>query len=243
MTTTVQKLTTIKNALSSIKAAIIAKGQTPSGDISTFATAIGNIDTGGGSSGTIDVDLTRFRDDTGTEIGTHYMNFMDANDNLYKVILLDARFRLASGQFCSDLHRITNMPSYLSLAESNIWEAKETATQNTQLILNHCSAGGFTSTGCSHCRSCSFTIGGVVYYGQMLNMIELSYVAKHYNEFDTMDTSASSSSSTNFNRSRDIWSSSQYSSALGFYLDTNGTTSAASTDCNHFVCPVLEIPV
>lgn len=42
------KLTTVNSALGDIKAAIIAKGQTPTGNITTYATAIGNI-SGGGS--------------------------------------------------------------------------------------------------------------------------------------------------------------------------------------------------
>ena len=50
MTTIAEKLTTIKNALKAIKNSIIAKGQTPTGDITTYATAIDNIKSGGGSS-------------------------------------------------------------------------------------------------------------------------------------------------------------------------------------------------
>ena len=50
MTTIAEKLTTIKNALTAIKNSIIAKGQTPTGDITTYATAIDNIESGGGSS-------------------------------------------------------------------------------------------------------------------------------------------------------------------------------------------------
>ena len=46
MTTIAEKLTTIKNALTAIKNSIIAKGQTPSGDITTYATAIDNIQSG-----------------------------------------------------------------------------------------------------------------------------------------------------------------------------------------------------
>ena len=42
------KLTTVNSALSDIKSAIIGKGQTPTGNITTYATAIGNI-SGGGS--------------------------------------------------------------------------------------------------------------------------------------------------------------------------------------------------
>ena len=42
------KLTTVNSALADIKSAIIGKGQTPTGNITTYATAIGNI-SGGGS--------------------------------------------------------------------------------------------------------------------------------------------------------------------------------------------------
>lgn len=48
MTTIAEKLTTIDTALGNIKTAIINKGQTPSGDITTYATAINNISGGGG---------------------------------------------------------------------------------------------------------------------------------------------------------------------------------------------------
>lgn len=42
------KLTTVNSALADIKSAIIGKGQTPTGNITTYATAIGNISGGGG---------------------------------------------------------------------------------------------------------------------------------------------------------------------------------------------------
>lgn len=42
------KLTTVNSALADIKSAIIGKGQTPTGNITTYAIAIGNI-SGGGS--------------------------------------------------------------------------------------------------------------------------------------------------------------------------------------------------
>ena len=243
MTTTAQKLTVIRNALSSIKAAIIAKGQTPSGDISTYATAVENIDTGGSSSGTVDVDLTRFRDDSGTEIGTHYMNFVDANGTKYKVILLDAQYRSSSAYWCTNLSAVTNMPIYNNLSVSNLWEAKETATQNTQLILDYCTAGDFTSTSCSHCRSQSFTVDGVTYYGQLPNMIEVIHLAKHYHEFDTLDTSASRSAATNFSSAHSIWSSSQTGANYGSCLAYSGYMNTAQKNGNCFACPVLEIPL
>ena len=192
--------------------------------------------------GTIDVVLKRFSDDSGTEIGTHYMNFKDNSNNVFKVICLDSQYRLASGQYSSTANNVTNLPSYADLATSNAWEAKETATTNTQLILNWCSANGYTSTACSHCRSKSFTINGTTYYGQLPNMIEVIHIAKHYHEFDSLDTSASSYTSLNFSASRNIWSSTQANASLAWFLVTIGNISFSKTD-NLFVTPILEIPI
>ena len=198
---------------------------------------------GGGGSGGSEVELTRFKDDTNTEIGTHFCNFTDGNGNTYKVILLDAQYRNSFAHWCSNIDNVTDMPLYSDLKSSNVWEAGETATQNTQLILDYCTAGGYTSTACSHCRSKSFTIGGVTYYGQLPNALEVSYIARNYNSFDAMDTSASSQSSLNFSSARNLWSSSQRSSNYGWYLLTIGTMSSNLKTIGSFACPVLEIPL
>ena len=198
---------------------------------------------GGGDSGTTDVELTRISDDNGNEIGTYYMDFVDSSNNSYKVIVLDAQYRKASTQWCSDRNTITNMPLYTS--SLNAWwydNAKETATQNTQLILDYCSAGSFTSTSCTHCRSQSFTIDGTTYYGQLPNMREVFDMWRHRVQIEQMDTSASSHSSTNFSSARSIWSSSQYNSLYGWYLSSNGNVDTSSKTTKNFACPVLEIP-
>jgi hypothetical protein len=235
-------ISTTSTALSDIKQAIIDKGVTPSGNITTYATAIAQI-SGGGGSGTTDVELTRFKDDNNNEIGTWYMNFEDDNGNVYKVILLDAQYRKASTQWCSGTTAVTNMPLYSGLKTANVWEAKETATQNTRFILNYCSAGGYTSTSCSHCRSQSFTIDGTTYYGQLPNCLEVVYLAKHYNEFDSLDTSASSHSSTNFSSDRGIWSSNQSTRFNGWNMYSSGSMGTNSKTASYFACPVLEIPL
>ena len=202
---------------------------------------LGN-DSGEGGSGTRDVTLTRISDDNNNEIGTWYMNFQDGNGNVFKVILLDAQYRLASAQWCSYSSKtVTNLPQYSNLVTSNIWVATETATFNTQKILDFCTSGGYTSSSCSHCRSMSFTIDGVIYYGQLPNWLQVLYLAKHYNDFDTLDTSASSQSSLNFSSSRDIWTSSQYNMSYGYSLRTYGYITDSKA-INHFVAPVLEIP-
>lgn len=209
-------------------------------DVTNYASA--NVNVSGGGSGTTDVPLTRISDDNGNEIGTWYMNFQDGNGNVFKVVLLDAQYRLASAQWCSYSSKtVTNLPQYSNLVTSNIWVATETATFNTQKILDFCTSGGYTSSSCSHCRSMSFTIDGVIYYGQLPNWLQVLYLAKHYNDFDTLDTSASSQSSLNFSSSRDIWTSSQYNMSYGYSLRTYGYITDSKT-INHFVAPVLEIP-
>jgi hypothetical protein len=247
MTDIATNLNTIDGSLSDIKTAIVNKGGTVSGNITTFATAIDNIPSGGGS-GTTDVPLTRISDDNGNEIGTWYMNFKDDNNNTYKIVLLDAQYRSVPTDLCSDSSAdVTNMPVYTDLVLSNIWEAGETATQNTQLILDYCNANNYTSTACSHCRSKSFVIGGVTYYGQLPNALEVSYIAKNYNSFDAMDTSSSSSPTTNFSSSQKLWTSTQGNSQRFFVLVAAGTITMTGRKSSQYqsivACPVLEIPL
>lgn len=246
--TIASKLTTINTALSDIKTAIVNKGQTPTGDITTFATAIGNISGGGGTSaGTTDVPLTRISDDSGNEIGTHYMNFEDGNGNVYKVVCLDAQYRKDKAQMYSnkDTVSVTNMPEYNK--NHNLWWydcAKETATTNTQLFLNFCSANSHTSEACSHCRSKSFTIGGTTYYGQLPNMREVFDMWRHRVQIETMDTSASSNTLLNFSSLRNIVSSNQF--FYNFVITLTGSGLVYGEDrynYEFFVCPVLEIPL
>lgn len=214
-------------------------------NLANMPIAISSIPSGGsgGGSGTTDVELTRISDDSGNEIGTWYMNFEDANGNIFKVVLLDAQYRNASTQWCSTSSTVTNMPIYNS--NYNKWwydNAKETATQNTQLILDYCSAGGYTSTSCSHCRSKSFTINETTYYGQLPNMREVFDMWRHRTQIEQMDTSASSHSSTNFSSARSIWSSNQYNGVTGWYMNSYGRVSNVDKTTNYYACPVLEIP-
>lgn len=212
--------------------------------LTTGGKAIKASEGSGGGSGTTDVPLTRISDDNGNEIGTWYMNFEDGSGNVFKVILLDAQYRNASARWCSDTYTaVTNLPIYSNLKNSNVWEASETATQNTQIILDFCTANNYTSTACSHCRSKSFTIDGTTYYGQLPNLLEVSYIARNYNSFDALDISASSQTSLNFSSGREIWSSTQTDNRNSWFLRSTGIVSNNAKDTSYFVCPVLEIPL
>ena len=135
---------------------------------------------------------------------------------------------------------VTDLPMYSSWA---IWEAKETATFNTQKILDFCTAQSATSTACTHCRSKSFTIDGTTYYGQLPNIVELVDICKNYTAIQSADTSVSQHSSLGFPRTSDrTWSSTQYASTNGWYVGSFGSPGSGYKAGNCFVAPVLEIP-
>lgn len=181
--------------------------------------------------------LERIKDDNNVEIGTVSGFFIDTNNVEYAVVCLDAQYRLASATYSTTQTAVTNMPLYNSLVTANMWESKVTATTNTSLIL-----ASVSSPACTHCRSKSFLIDGIRYYGQLPNMKELSDIISNYNAIEQLDTSASSYSSTNFSTVRGCWSTNQYSAANAFRNTGVGAVSSASKTTNLFVCPVLEIP-
>ena len=194
----------------------------------------------GGSSGKYSL-LERISDDSNNEIGTVSGFFTDANDVEYAVVCLDAQYRLAKGTYCSNTSTaVTDLPMYSSW---EILEAKETATFNTQKILDFCSAQSATSTACTHCRSKSFTIDGTTYYGQLPNIVELVDICKNYIAIQSADTSVSQYSSLGFPRTSDgTWSSSQCRSNTGWSVVLYGVDSGINKTTSCFVAPVLEIP-
>lgn len=212
----------------------------------TILSVTGTYEGSGGGGGGSDVPLTRIIDDNNNEIGTWFMNFTDSNGNVFKVICLDAQYRTTPTIWCSNTSSlVTNMPIYHE-GYSGWWydDAKETATENTQLILDYCAANNRTSTACSHCRSLSFSIGGVTYYGQLPNMREVFEMWHHRVGIESMDTSASTSTSTNFSTNRLIWASTQYNTGSGWYLTDTGLVYDMSKNTNAFAaCHVLEIPL
>lgn len=202
-----------------------------------------------------EVQLTRVSDDNGNEIGTHYMNFEDNNGNKFKVIVLDEQYRTTNKSYCSNTGAITNMPMYNY--SNNIWwyNAKETATENTQLILDWCSTNSYTSAACEYCRSLSFTINDTTYYGQFPNMREMFDIMKHREQIDLMDTSVDHDSSIVRFWRFNCLSSTQLDGSNFWYFAGTNNWSGAYNDCGVWrcgktnasndlkICPVLEIPL
>lgn len=188
--------------------------------------------------------LDRVKDDSNNEIGTVSGFFTDANNVEYAVVCLDAQYRLADSRWCSN--NSTTIADFLPGYEEPQWgplEAKETATYNTQKILDFCAANSYTSQACSHCRSKSFTIDGTTYYGQLPNVVESNDIVKNHTAINTVDTTASSYSSVNFSTGHNMWSSSRYDGYYIFYISLVGTTDVMAMNTpDAIVAPVLEIP-
>ena len=241
--TIASEITRIQTNIANAYTAASGKGATlPATENSdNLATCIASIPAGGGGSGKYQL-LERIKDDSNNEIGTVSGFFTDANDVEYAVVCLDAQYRLASGAWCSNTSAVTNMPIYDSVVSANIWNAKETATTNTQMILDFCTAQSATSTACTHCRTKSFTIDGTSYSGQLPNMREVLDIVTNYNNIESKDTSASTYTSTNFSSEHAIWSSSQYKNTSGWSSGNFGNMFGNSKTTNYFICPVLEIP-
>lgn len=186
--------------------------------------------------------LDRVTDDSNNEIGTVSGFFTDANNVEYAVVCLDAQYRTEDVTWCSNTSTVvTDLPIY-SGSQWGPWEAKETATFNTQKILDFCTANSYTSGACSHCRTLSFTIDGTMYYGQLPNMVELNDIVRNHTAINIADTTASSYSSYDFSEGRLVWSSSQYSNTRAWIASMFGAMQNTDKNGPYFVAPVLEIP-
>ena len=185
--------------------------------------------------------LQRIKDDSNNEIGTVSGFFTDSADNEYAVVCLDAQYRLLQGSYCDYIDTaVTDLPEY---GTWGLWEAKETATHNTQKILDFCASKSATSSACSHCRSKSFVIDGVTYYGQLPNFLELVDICKNYTAIQAADTSVSQYSALGFPRTSDrVWCSTQRNRYACWSIVNEGSAAISNKAANGFVAPVLEIP-
>lgn len=202
--------------------------------------------------GEVTVDVTgsdkykvgdRVNDDSNNPVGTVSSIFTDGDGQRYAVVCLDAQYRLASATWCSNNSTtVTGLPIY-STDQWGPWEAKETATYNTQKILDFCNANGYISEACNHCRTLSFTIDGTTYYGQLPNMIEVNDIVKNHTAINTADPTAGSYSSVDFSIGRRSWSSSQCSIDNAWNARYDGNLANVNKTTIGGVVPVLEIPL
>lgn len=207
-------------------------------NLTNLATAISSIPSGG-SGGKYQL-LQRISDDNGNEIGTVSGFFTDSNDVEYAVVCLDAQYRKDAFWISSSSAGIvTNLPIYQN---QSLWETKETATFNTQKILDFCVKKSTTSPACSHCRSKSFMIDNIVYYGQLPNIVELVDIVRVKTHINSLDISASDYASMIL-QDEFKGSSNQWGSSNCWIINNKGQVyDYGKTIGNLRVVPVLEIP-
>lgn len=192
-----------------------------------------------------EVTLTRFKDDNNQEIGTHYMDFTDANGNKFKVIALDAAYMAYNLALAPGAGVVTDLPQYGDVTQSSVFDAKETATFNTQKIIDYYATTGRVSAVCEHCRSKSFVINGVTYYGQLPNFPELLGINKYMPTLASMDTSTPYDVNASYAATTNRWSSNQNNSQYFWILATSPDKALyrrSSQNTYTVTNPVLEIP-
>ena len=189
----------------------------------------------------------RVTDDLGNEIGTVCGFFTDNITGItartgaivnYAVVCLDAQYR-GTGSYSSSYGIVTDLPS---LSSNQIDFLDHTATFNTQKILDWCNSNGYT-TGCTLCRSRSFTIKGITYYGQFPNINEIFDIYNRRIELNNLDTSVDRTYEIPQDDGYFV-SSTQESSMGAWYIDgTNPTLSNTAKTPAYLMFPVLEIPL
>lgn len=233
-------------------------------NITVTANGVYNVDTANGYSGngivTVNVSGSStnnrlfnindrvFPDNEENSIGTVSSFFVDGNGIEYAVVCLDSTYRLASAQWenPNSWEAITNLPQYGNRFTAAFGNGSETATFNNQKILDwEATYTSYTHPAVSHCRSKSFVINGVTYYGQLPNICELSSIwfnAYKLSLLDPTESSAANDVKLQQMRSVNSWSSSQYDNSSDWCLNSYGGSGSMLKDEKCFVCPVLEIP-
>lgn len=175
-------------------------------------------------------------------------------DTKYAVFVLDAQYRNASKLGCPNTYQ-NLMPQYTFSDMATALTRKESATWNTNTIINGVSAYSETCPAFTLCRQVSVTLGGQTYQGQLPNMYELYQIWQNKATLDTLDptlASYSSKSLTSWNMGSGyaicLQSQFEVRSDLGssyiLALNSSGTAEYAEIAGSlRGVIPVFEIPV
>ena len=212
----------------------------------TILSVTGTYEGSGGGGGGGDYELlTRVTDDNNNEIGTVSGYITDNYGIKYAVVLLDAQYRLAKAVWCSVTSQaVTNLPTY---SDNKLWSNKDTATFNTQKILDFCAAKSGTSSACTHCRSKSFVIDGVTYYGQLPSVNQMVDILRNRIALNAADTTAGSYSSLIIPESGNnpyiLGKKKKKSTGYSWAFFQGGTMENWVSDERPMIFPVLEIPM
>ena len=186
--------------------------------------------------------LQRVTDDNNDEIGTVCCFHTDANNVEYAVVCLDAQHRITNGVFCSDASN--NIPNLEMTTIANGLDSIVTATQNTTAIIDYITANNYTSTAATHCRSKSFVIDGVTYYGQLPTWAEITKMFLYRTSIDSLDPTATQYAACALGGANNTgaWSSTGYGIPSSIGMPPQGFSPYLSKTTPRIIIPILELP-
>lgn len=182
-------------------------------------------------------------DNKATVVGTFESS--DLGTVVYAV--LDAQYRVANTYWSTGLYGIdTGLPNYSK--KVNALNAKESATYNTDYILNNYSDK--TTEAFTSCRDIEpLNFNGKLYKCQLPNAHELQQICNMKTELDALDPTAEENptkklSNWGFGTSPLVWSSNESDSKYAWILDPDGGWSMCAKGLGpiYGVCPIIEIP-
>lgn len=195
---------------------------------------------------TIDPSTLKFGDridNKATVVGT--FESRDLGTVVYAV--MDAQYRGTKIAWSTGLYGTdTSLPNYAT--EDEVLAAKESATYNTDYILNNYSdkeTEAFT-----HCRNIEpLNFNGKKYYGQLPNAYELLQIYNNRNALDTLDSTIEANEDKKLSnwefasRYACVRSSNEYNSNNSWTLNSDGSWSARNKSTKVGVVPIIEIPL
>lgn len=172
-------------------------------------------------------------------------------DTKYAVFVLDAQYR-AQQKHWGDIWEQELMPCYTTSSE--VLAAKESATYNTNIIVNKGSLSSYPAFEFAR-SAATITVNGIQYQSQLPNAYEIENINNNRLILDTFDNtlstySANSLSNWGVGTYNYAWTSMQYNDSNAWKCSTGGVLSSFTKGNSQgygegacFIIPVFEIPV
>jgi hypothetical protein len=187
--------------------------------------------------------LSRVTDDSNNEIGTVCGYQVDANNQKYAVVCLDAQYRSTGAQFLS---ANVTIPDLSILKTQELWVSTDTATSNCTKILDFANNNNYTSDMVTKSRANYFVINGVTYYGQAPTIVEMVKILMYQVEINALDPTPASAYKRFPTPQAWVCSTQGQQGAVpkAWLIDGVGSVSWVNmTNSGYNVATVLEIPI
>ena len=179
--------------------------------------------------------LERIKTDSNVEIGT-VCGFHTYQGNEYAVVCLDATYRDSNTyQWMSSTESV---PGMVTANPGHVYQDSDNppATTLCDKILAYAASNGYTSSAVTKCRSLSFVIDGITYYGQLPSIIEMIDILSHFTAINTKDPSGSLSETLT------AWTSMQATSGASLRFNDDGSIRSTTKTSLQPVIPIIELP-